>query len=140
MRLVADALVEGAVGATVIDYLTAQRTALGIERASVSARVEPGPHVRIAESGGAGDSDLVIFGQQLTIETFDATLTLTADLMRRTMAGLRSMQHTVTGGVTFYGLRTFGGGANQEDPVTKRNRYTRTIIIDTRLTPLAPPA
>lgn len=136
MRLVAEALIEGPVGATFIAYLDANRDELGLGAASVSARVEDGPHIRVAESGGAGDRDTVIFSQQLTFETFGATLTITSDLMRRTMAGARALQHSVFGGVTFYGLRTLGAGTNSEDPVTKRVRYTRSIVFDSRLTPL----
>lgn len=129
----AEALIEGPIGATLIAFILAQRTALGLGTAGVSARVEDAPHIRIVEVGGSGDRDLVIFGQQITIETFGRTLTESAALMRGTMAGLRSIQHTVQGGVTFYGLGSFGGGSNTEDPVTKRCRYTRTITIDSRL-------
>lgn len=136
MQLVTEPLLEPAVGQALIDYLDAQRATLGLGTASVSARVEDAPHIRIVESGGSGDRDLVIFGQQITIETFGGTLTVTSDLMRRTMAGIRAVTHTVQGAVTFYGLRTLGGGSNTEDPVTKRVRYTRTFVIDARLTPL----
>lgn len=133
----AEALVEGPIGAALITFITAQRTALGLGSAGVSARVEDAPHVRIVESGGGGDHDLVIFTQQITIETFGKTLTESAALMRATMAGMRSVQHTIQSGVVFYGLRTFGGGSNSEDPTTGRCRYTRTIAIDSRLQSIA---
>jgi hypothetical protein len=133
----AEQLVEGPVGQALIDYITAQKEALGLANASVSARVQDAPHVRIVESGGDGDRDVVIFGQQITIETFGATLTQSSALMRGTMAGIRGLQHTVQGGITFYGLRTMGAGQNREDTVTKRCRYTRTFVIDSRLTPIS---
>lgn len=137
MRLVTEALVEAPVGAAIIKFLDDNRALLELGAATVSARVEDGPHIRVVESGGSGDRDLVLFGQQITLETFGATLTLTSALMRGAMAGVRMLQHTVVDGVIFYGLRSMGGGLNAADSVTKRARYSRTFVIDSRLTPLS---
>lgn len=141
MLVVAELLIEAPVGAAVIAGLTARRAALGMSNVGVSARVEDAPHLRVAESGGSGERDLVMFSQQLTFEAFGKTLTASSDIMRRSMAGMREMQHSVvsvtvegvTYAVTFYGLRSLGAGLNSEDPVTKRVRYTRSIVVDTRL-------
>lgn len=130
-------LIEPAVGQAIIAFLTSRRAQLGLGDAGISARREDGPHVRVAESGGAGDRDRVLFAQQITLETFGGTLTITGDLMRRTFAGIRSLQHTTFDGVEFGELRTFGAGMNAEDPTTRKVRYTRTFAIDVRLQLLA---
>lgn len=129
----AEALIEPPVAAALINFTRAEFAVRQIGTQSVSGRVEDGKHLRIAESGGAGDRALVLFTQQLTLEAFGSTLDGSSLLMREAAAVLRTVQHTTFEGVQFYELRNMGAGANSLDPVTKRARYSRTFSIDVRL-------
>lgn len=106
-------------------------------KATVSGRVEDAPHVRVVDTGGTDTRDQVLVGQQITLECFGRTLTESALLMRISTALIRSLvgeEHLP--GIVVYRVGSLGGGANSADPVTKRNRYTRTLVVDTRLTAL----
>ncbi|OOB90291.1 hypothetical protein [Rathayibacter sp. VKM Ac-2630] len=119
-----------------IDWLP-ERLEQNGAKATVSGRVEDAPHVRIVDTGGTDTRDGVLVGQQITLECFGRTLTESSRLMRVSSALIRSLVgEDYLPGVIVYRVGSLGGGANSADQVTKRNRYTRTLVVDTRLTAL----
>ncbi|PPG36332.1 hypothetical protein [Rathayibacter sp. AY2B5] len=132
----AELLAEPELAAALIGWLPEGLAGNGLA-ATVSGRVEDGLHVRVVDTGGTDTRDQVLIGQQITIECFGPTLTETARLMRVATALIRSLvgeDHLP--GILVYRVGSLGGGANSADPVTKRNRYTRTLVVDSRLTEL----
>lgn len=132
----AELLAEPELAAALIGWLPAGLAENGAT-ATVSGRVEDAPHVRVVDTGGTDTRDQVLVGQQITLECFGRTLNESSRLMRVASALVRSLvgeQHLA--GILVYRVGSLGGGANSADPVTKRNRYTRTLIVETRLTAL----
>jgi hypothetical protein len=120
--------------AATIGALNAQLPALGFSAVPVRTSVpsiRPDRFVLVFRTGGPR-GNLVTDGAQLTFEAWSTSEATAHDLAQATRAIVNSLQGTVTGGVTVYGIVELGGPANLPDPVSNQYRFTWSAIVNVR--------
>lgn len=120
--------------AAAMGALNTQLPALGFTSIPVRSHVpnpRPARFVLVFRTGGPR-ANLVTDGAQLTIEAWAATEADAHDLAQAARAIINSLQATITGGVTVYGVTELGGPANLPDPVSEQSRFTWSTIVNVR--------
>lgn len=119
---------------TVIGALNAQLGSLGYAGVPVRSKVpnpRPARFVLVFRTGGPRVG-LVVDAAQVTVEAWAASDTDAHDLAQAARAIVGSLQGTVTGGVTVYGVDEFSGPGYLPDPESGQSRYTWTTSVQTR--------
>jgi len=118
----------------VIGALNAQLPALGFTGVPVRSRVpaaRPARFVLVFRTGGPR-VNVVTDAAQLTIEAWAASDVEAHDLAQAARAILNSLQGTVTGGVTVYGIAELAGPGYLPDPDSEQSRYTWSASVNVR--------
>lgn len=122
-----------AVAAT-IGALNSQLSALGFAGVPVRSRVpnpRPSRFVLVFRTGGPR-ANIVTDGAQVTVEAWADNDADAHDLAQAARAIVNSLEGTVTGGVTFYGVEELAGPGNLPDPESNQSRYTWSSIVNVR--------
>jgi hypothetical protein len=119
---------------TVISALNAQLDDLGYTGVPVRSRIpnpRPTRFVRVLRTGGPR-VNVVTDAAQVTVEAWAASTADAHDLAQAARAIVNSLEGTVTGGVTVYGVNEFSGPADLPDPESEQPRYTWSASVNVR--------
>lgn len=120
--------------AAVIGALNSQLPALGFTAVPVRSKVpnpRPSRFVLVFRTGGPR-ANIVTDAAQVTIEAWAASDADAHDLAQAARAVVNSLEGTVAGGVTVYGIEEFAGPGYLPDPESDQSRYTWTTSVHVR--------
>lgn len=120
--------------AAVIGALNDQLDDLGFSGVPVRSRIpnpRPSRFVRVYRTGGPL-ANIVTDSAQITVEAWAASDVDAHDLAQAARAIVNSLEATVTGGVTVYGVNEFSGPGYLPDPESEQPRYTWSASVNVR--------
>jgi metal-dependent amidase/aminoacylase/carboxypeptidase family protein len=120
--------------AAVVGALNDQLDDLGFSGVPVRSRVpnpRPARFVTVFRTGGPR-VNVVTDSAQITVEAWAASDHDAHDLAQAARAILNSLEATVTGGATVYGVDEFSGPAYLPDPESAQPRYTWSASVNIR--------